>query len=329
MYGTIENMRIFTGTANQKLAENICKYLHMPLGKIQIKQFSDGESFVKIEENIRNRDVFLIQPTCPPVNDHLMQLLIMVDAAKRASAGSITAVIPYYGYARQDRKADARTPISAKLVADLITAAGVSRVVAIDLHANQIQGFFNVPVDNLYGAVVLLRFLKESLWRETYDPGLGRSNMVIVTPDVGGAERARFFAKHLDAKMAIVDKNRPEANVSQVMNVIGKVEGKDAVLVDDMVDTAGSLCKAAEAIMQRGARRVWAAASHAVFSGEAIKRINDSPIEKLIVTDTIPIRPEALTCEKIVTVSVAELLSEAMRRLLTTESLSELFLDEL
>ncbi len=329
MYGTIENMRIFTGTANPKLAENISKYLHMPMGSIQIKKFSDGESFVKIEENIRNRDVFLIQPTCPPVNDHLMELLIMVDAAKRASAGSITAVIPYYGYARQDRKADARTPISAKLVADLITAAGVTRVVSIDLHANQIQGFFNVPVDNLYGAVVLLRYLKESLWRETYDPGRGRSNMVIVTPDVGGAERARFFAKHLDAKMAIVDKSRPEANVSQVMNVIGKVEGKDAVLVDDMVDTAGSLCKAAEEIMKRGARRVWAAASHPVFSGEAIKRITDSPIEKLIVTDTIPMSDEAKACEKIVTVSVAELLSEAMRRLLTTESLSELFLDEL
>jgi len=325
MYKSFNNIRIFCGNANKPLAVNICKYLNMPLGEASITSFADGEINVKILDNIRNRDVFIIQPTCPPVNDHLMELLIMVDAAKRASAASITAIIPYYGYSRQDRKAAPRTPISAKLVADLLQVAGVRRMVSVDLHANQIQGFFDIAVDNLYGANSMIPHLKETLWRETYDPQRQKSRIVMVSPDAGGAERTRMYASHLDAKMAVVDKRREEANVAAVMNVIGKVNDKDAVLLDDMVDTGGSLCKAAEAIRKLGANRVWASCTHAILSGDAVKRIEDSPIERLVVTDTIPLTEEAQKCKKIIVVSVADMLAEAIRRLVTNESISELF----
>ena len=325
MYKSLDNLRIFSGNGNRQLADNICKYLNIPLGRAVVGRFSDGEINVKILDNIRNRDVFIVQSTCPPVNDNVMELLIMVDAAKRASAASITAVIPYYGYARQDRKAAPRTPISAKLVADLIQVAGVGRIVSIDLHANQIQGFFNTPVDNLFGANVLVHYLKKTLWKTSYDPGKQKSNIVMVSPDAGGAERTRMFASQLDASMAIIDKRRPEANVSEVMTVVGDVTGKDTVLLDDMVDTGGSLAKAAKAITQMGANRVWACCTHPLLSGEAVKRIQDSPIERLIVTDTIPLKEDALKCEKIVVVSIADLLAEAIRRLLTNESISELF----
>jgi ribose-phosphate pyrophosphokinase len=325
MYKSFENLRVFSGNANVPLAENICKYLNVPLGRAKISTFADGEINVKILDNIRNRDVFIIQPTCPPVNDHLMELLIMVDAAKRASAASITALIPYYGYARQDRKAAPRTPISAKLVAELLQVAGVRRMVSIDLHANQIQGFFDIAVDNLGAAFVFTKYLKETLWKESYDPQGQRSNIVMVSPDAGGAERVRNYANYLDATMAIVDKRREEPNVASVMHVVGKVKGKDAVLLDDMVDTAGSLTKAAGAIKELGAKRVWAACTHPVLSGEAVRRIQDSPIERLLVTDTIPLSEEAQACEKIKVVSVAGMLAEAVRRLLTNESISELF----
>ncbi len=325
MYKSFENIRVFTGNGNRQLAENICKYINLPLGQAHVGRFADGEVTVKILDNIRNRDVFIIQPTCPPVNDRLMELLIMIDAVKRASAASITAVIPYYGYARQDRKAAPRTPISAKLVADLIQVAGVRRMVSIDLHANQIQGFFNIAVDNIFGSNVLVSYLKETLWKESYDPNTQRSNIVMVSPDVGGAERARAFSKKLDASMAIVDKRRPEANVANVMNVIGKVKGKDAVMLDDMVDTAGTLTKGAEAIKELGARRVWACCTHPLLSKNAVERIEKSPIEHLIVTDTIPLRENARESKKIVVVSVAELLAEVIRRLVTNESISELF----
>lgn len=325
MYQSYDNIRIFSCNGNPSLAANICKYLNLPMGAAQVDRFSDGEVMVKILENIRNRDAFIIQPTCPPVNDNLMELLIMADAMKRASAASITAIIPYYGYGRQDRKAAPRTPISAKLVADLIQVAGVRRMVSIDLHANQIQGFFNIAVDNLFGANVLVHYLKETLWKKTYDPEKQRSRIVMVSPDTGGAERARAFAKKLDAKMAVVDKRRPEANVAQVMNVIGKVDGKDAVLLDDMVDTAGTLCSAATAIMDRGANMVWACCTHPLLSKNAVERINDSPIERLIVTDTVPLFEKAKQSEKIIVISAAELLAEVIRRLVTNESISELF----
>ncbi len=327
MYKSLDNIRLFSGNANRPLAENICKYLDFPLGRAVVGRFADGEINLKILDNIRNRDVFIIQPISPPANDHLMELLIMVDAVKRASAASITAIIPYYGYARQDRKGAPRTPITAKLVADLLQTAGVRRVVSIDLHANQIQGFFDSAVDNLYGAKVLVSYLKEALWRKTYDPQTGQSNIIMVSPDAGGAERTRLFANQLDARLAVVDKRRPEANVSDVMNVIGKVKGRDAVLLDDMVDTAGTLTKAAQAIKDLGAKSVWACCTHPVLSGPAVERIEKSPIERLIVTDTIPLRDDAKACKKITVVSIAELLAESIRRLTTNESISELFPD--
>ena len=325
MYKSFDNIRVFSGNANITLAQNICKYINLPLGRCEVGTFADGEINVKILDNIRNRDVFIIQPTCPPVNHHLMELLIMMDAVKRGSAASITAVIPYYGYARQDRKAAPRTPISAKLVADLLQVAGLRRMVSVDLHANQIQGFFNIAVDNLFGAKALVSYLKGTLWKESYDPQKQKSNIIMVSPDAGGAERTRTYASHLDAKMAVVDKRREEANVAAVMNVIGKVKGKDAVLLDDMVDTAGSLTKASIAIKELGAKRVWACCTHAVLSGKAVQRLEDSAIEKLIVTDTIPLSEEAAKCKKIIVVSLADMLAEAIRRLVTNESISELF----
>lgn len=325
MYKSFDNLRIFCGTSNRPLAENICKYLNVPLGQAQVGRFSDGEVMVKLLDNVRNRDVFIIQPTCPPVNDNLMELLVMTDTVKRASAASITAVIPYYGYARQDRKAAPRTPISAKLVADILQTAGIGRMMAVDLHANQIQGFFDIAVDNLYGANVLVGYLKRTLWKDTYDPGTRKSNIVMVSPDVGGAERTRAFSKKLDANFALVDKRRPEPGVSHVMNVIGEVKGRDVVLLDDMVDTAGSLANAARAIVEMGANRVWACCTHPLLSGSAVEKIMNSPIERLIVTDTIPLSEAAKECPKISVVSVADLLAEAIRRLVSNESISELF----
>lgn len=325
MHKSLENLRVFCGNGNRALAEAICDTLSVPLGKAKVDRFADGEINLKLDENIRNRDVFLVQPTCPPVNDNLMELLLMADAAKRGSAASITAVIPYYGYARQDRKAQARTPISAKLVADLLQVAGIQRVVSVDLHANQIQGFFNIAVDNLFGANAQVAYLRETLVPEAVDPETGKSLLVMVSPDAGGAERARLYAGKLGAKMAMVDKRRDEPNVAKVMNVIGKVNGKDCVLLDDMVDTAGSLTKAAVAIKDLGARRVWACCTHALLSRDAVERIENSPIERLIVGDTIPLSEKAKTSSKIVVVSIAGLLGEAIRRLVTDESISELF----
>ncbi len=308
-------LKVFAGNSNRSLAEKICDYLGIPLGRAEVKTFSDGEVAVEIDENIRGKDIFILQSTCPPVNDNLMELLIMIDAAKRASAGRITAVIPYYGYARQDRKVAPRQPISAKLVANLITVAGASRVLTMDLHAGQIQGFFDIPVDNLYAGPVLLQYIKEHF----------QDDLVIVSPDAGGVERARAFAKRLEASLAIIDKRRERANVAEVMNIIGDVKGRVAVIVDDMVDTAGTLTKAAEALIEKGAREVYGCCTHPVLSGKAVERIKGSPIKELIVTDTIPLSEEASGCGKIKVLSVAKLFGEAMRRIHLNESVSVLF----
>ena len=292
----LSNLKIFSGNANRKLAEDICAYIaditqsNFTLGEVEVKRFSDGEVFVKIKENVRNQDVFIIQPTSKPVNEHLMELLVMIDAARRASAASITAVIPYYGYARQDRKAEPRTPISAKLVASLLETAGVDRMISVDLHANQIQGFFHVPVDNLYAA----RNLTDH-YRNMYhipDPAdmphdYVNNDVVMVSPDAGGATRCRAYSKRLRCPMAIIDKRRPAPNQVEVTNVIGDVEGKDVILLDDMVDTAGSICSAAAFLKDRGAKRIEACVTHGVLSGPAIERINESAIERLVITDTI------------------------------------------
>jgi ribose-phosphate pyrophosphokinase len=308
-------LKVFSGNANRPLAEKVCDYLGISLGNAEVKTFSDGEISVEINENVRGKDVFIIQPTCPPVNDNLMELLIMIDAARRASAGRITAVIPYYGYARQDRKVAPRQPISAKLVANLITVAGASRVLTMDLHAGQIQGFFDIPVDNLFARPVLLHYLKEHF----------KDDLVIVSPDAGGVERARAFAKRLDASLAIIDKRRERANVAEVMNIIGDVKGKTAVIVDDMVDTGGTLTKAALALLDKGASAVYACCTHPVLSGNAVQRIAESPIKELIVTDTIPLSEEARKCSKIKVLSVGKLFGEAVRRIHLNESVSVLF----
>ena len=271
---------IFSGNAHRGLAEAMCRHLETPLGQAHVTRFADGEVYVEILENIRGVNCFVVQPTSTPVNDNLMELLVMIDALKRASAGSITAVVPYFGYARQDRKSKPRTPISARLVADLLTAAGVNRVLALDLHAGQIQGFFNIPVDNLYAMPVLLEYLKAPVGPEA----------VIVSPDAGGVERARAFSKRLETSLAIIDKRRPSANVAEVVNIIGDVKGRDAIIVDDLIDTAGTLGAAARAVMEKGARAVYACASHGVLSGAAIERINKSPLSELIITDSIPPR---------------------------------------
>jgi len=313
MYG---ELKILTGNGNPAIAAKISEYLGVPLGQARIKRFSDGEINVEIQENVRGRDVYLIQSTCAPANDHLMELLVMTDACKRSSAGRITAVIPYYGYARQDRKVAPRAPISAKLVADLLQAAGVHRVLTMDLHAGQIQGFFDIPVDNLYAKPRLVDFLA----RETYG-----QNKVIVSPDAGGAERARSYAKALRADLAIIDKRRSGPNVAEVMHVVGEVKGRHAVILDDMVDTAGTLCHAARAIHEAGATSVIACATHPVFSGPAIERIQASALQRVIVTDTIPLAVEALGCEKIGVVSVAELFGEAIRSIHYQDSVSRLF----
>lgn len=312
----MQNVRIFTGNANRSLAEAICRHLGLPLGRASVKTFSDGEISADIEESVRGWDVFLVQPTCPPVNRNLMELLVMMDALKRASANSISAVVPYYGYARQDRKVNPRVPITAKLVADLITTAGADRVLTVDLHAGQIQGFFDIPVDNLFATPVLLEEIRRRFRGD---------HLVVVSPDAGGVERARAFAKRLQAGLAIIDKRREKANVSEVMHIIGEVDGYDAILLDDMVDTAGTLTHAARALKEKGARRVYAACTHPVLSGPAVERIVGSPLEELITTDSIPLGEAALNSGKIRALTVAPLLAEAIRRITECGSVSSLF----
>jgi ribose-phosphate pyrophosphokinase len=309
-------IKIFSGNSNPDLAEKICRAAGVPLGSAQVKSFSDGEIAVELTESVRGLDIFVVQSTCPPVNNNLMELLIMIDALRRASAERINAVIPYYGYARQDRKVAPRQPISAKLVANLITQAGASRVLTIDLHAGQIQGFFDIPVDNLYASPIVLEYLRKKF----------KDNLVLIAPDAGGVERTRAFAKRLDASLAIIDKRRERANVAQVMHIIGKVKDKVAVILDDMVDTAGTLTEAAKALKEQGATSIFACCTHAVLSGNAIQKINDSPLEELIVTDTIPITQEGSSCKKIKVLSVAELFGEAIKRIHKNESVSSLFL---
>jgi ribose-phosphate pyrophosphokinase len=312
-------MAVFTGNANPVLAQDIARNLMQPLGRAIVGRFSDGEIQVEIMENVRGKDVFLVQSTCPPANEHLMELLVMADACRRASAGRITAVIPYLGYARQDRRQRAmRVPITAKLIADLIGCAGVNRVLTVDLHADQIQGFFGVPVDNVYASPVLLG----EVWKRKYD------NLIVVSPDVGGVVRARALARRLDdADLAIIDKRRPRANESQVMNIIGDVRGRSCILVDDLVDTAGTLCQAATALKAEGAVRVIAYITHPVLSGKAVERISASELDELVVTDTIPLAQEARACKRIRVLSVAELLAETMRRIRDEESVSSLYVD--
>jgi ribose-phosphate pyrophosphokinase len=307
---------IFSGNANPNLAQAIATFLETPLAKSKTTRFSDGESFVEINENVRGVDAFVIQPTCSPVNDNVMELLIMCDALRRASAGSINAVIPYYGYARQDRKVAPRTPITSKLVADLIQAAGVTRVVTVDLHAGQIQGFFNIPVDHLYAMPVVL----EDYLKKNFD-----ASAVFVSPDAGGVERARAYSKRLNASLAIIDKRRERANESEVMNLIGDVKGRPCVVLDDIIDTAGTLCNAAKALMSKGATKVVGVATHGVLSGPAIQRIVDSPLTEVVITDTIPMSDAALASGKIKQVSLAKLLGEAIKRIHSSDSVSSLF----
>jgi len=311
------DFRLFAGNSNPVLAAAIARGLDRPLADVTVGRFSDGEIQVEIGENVRGLDTFVIQSTSPDANTNLMELLIMVDALKRASAGAITAVIPYYGYARQDRKVAPRVPITAKLIADLIEAAGVTRVVSMDMHAGQIQGFFNIPFDHLYAAPVLLEHMKSRF-------GTGE-DVVIVSPDAGGVERARAYSKRIGSTLGIVDKRRTKANVAEIMNVIGDVQGKIAVLLDDMIDTAGTLTQAANALVDKGATKVYAYATHAVLSGQAVERITKSPIEEVVVTDTVALGPQAAACPKIRPLSVADLLAEAIRRIHSADSLSSLF----
>lgn len=314
---------LFAGSSNPGLAGKIASTLQTQLGRVLIRRFSDGEIFVEIDENVRGKDVFILQSTSTPVNDHLMELLIMIDAFKRASAKSVTAVVPYYGYARQDRKVAPRTPISAKLVADLLTAAGCSRMVSMDLHAGQIQGFFNIPFDNLFARPVLIDFLAK-----TFHPALAESNLVLVSPDAGGVDRTRAFAKRLNnTNIAMIDKRRIGPNIAKAMNLIGTVEGKTAIILDDMIDTAGTLCEAVDAVKDHGAEEVYAVATHGVLSGPAIDRIaKNSNLLKVIVTDTIAPCAAVLQTEKIKVLSVAEILAEAIRRIHCHDSVSSLFL---
>lgn len=313
----MSRMMVFTGNANPALARKVVDRLHIPLGDATVSQFSDGEVMVEINENVRGGDVFVLQSTCQPTNDNLMELLLMVDGLRRSSAGRITAVVPYFGYSRQDRRVrSARVPISARVVADMLTHVGVDRVLTVDLHAEQIQGFFDVPVDNVYGSTVLL----DDIERRQYE------NLVVVSPDIGGVVRARAIAKQLDdADLAIIDKRRPAANVAQVMHIIGEVQGRCCILVDDMVDTAGTLCKAAAALKEHGATRVVAYATHPVLSGKAVDNINASDLDELIVTDTIPLSDAAQQCTRIRQVTCANMLAEAMRRVSNEESISAMF----
>jgi ribose-phosphate pyrophosphokinase len=312
-------MMIFTGNANPQLAQAVVDHLNIPLGKATVGKFSDGEIQVEILENVRGKDVFIVQSTCQPTNDNLMELMVMVDALRRASAARITAVIPYFGYARQDRRVrSARVPISAKVVANMLESVGIDRVLTVDVHADQVQGFFDLPVDNIYASPVLLG----DIWRQKYP------NLIVVSPDVGGVVRARALAKRLDdAELAIIDKRRPRANVAQVMHIIGDVEDKTCVIIDDLVDTAGTLCQAAKALKEHGAEQVIAYATHPVLSGPAVDNITNSKLDALVVTDTIPLRPDAAGCEKIRQLSVAGLLAETIRRINREESVSTLFMD--
>lgn len=312
--GDLDNLKVFTGNANPELAEEIANHLGIPLGKSLVNRFSDGEIQVKIGESVRGTDVYVIQPTSNPANDHLMELLIMIDAFKRASALSITAVIPYYGYARQDRKIRARDPITAKLIADLISAAGSNRVLTMDLHAGQIQGYFNFPVDHLLGVPIFAEYYKKK----------NMDNLVVVSPDMGGVTRARELANRLNAPMAIIDKRRPEPNVSEIMNIIGKVQGKTVVMTDDIIDTGGTITQGAQALLERGAKEIYVCCTHPVLSGPAIKRISESPIKELVVTNTIPLRDEC-KIDKIKVLSVAPLFADAIKRIHKHMSVSELF----
>ena len=313
------SMMIFSGNANRALSEGIVRKLNMRLGMATVGRFSDGEIVVEIEENVRGRDVFVIQPTCSPANEHLMELLVMIDALKRASATRITAVIPYYGYARQDRRSrSARVPITAKLVANMLDTAGADRVLTVDLHAEQVQGFFDIPVDNVYASPLLLG----DVWRQKYE------NLIVVSPDVGGVVRARALAKRLgDADLAIIDKRRPKANVSEIMHIIGDVSGRTCVMVDDLVDTAGTLCNAAAALKKNGAVKVVAYCTHPVLSGAAAENVRNSVLDELVVTDTIPLNEELLAISKIRQLSVAEMLAETIRRIAESESVSSLYVD--
>ena len=315
---SMDRLMLFAGNANPRLAQDVVKQLNISLGRAVVGKFSDGEVMVEVMENVRGKDVFVLQSTCQPTNDNLMELMVMVDALKRSSAARVSAAIPYFGYARQDRRPrSARVGISAKVVANMLTSVGVSRVLTMDLHADQIQGFFDVPVDNIYAAPVLLG----DVWKQRYD------DLIVVSPDVGGVVRARALAKRLESDLAIIDKRRPRANVSEVMNVIGEVKGRSCVIMDDMVDTAGTLCKAAEVLKAEGATKVVAYCTHAVLSGNAVARIDASAIDELVVTDTIPLREDARACKKIRSLSVAGLLAETILRIFTEDSVSSLFIE--
>ncbi len=314
-----EKIKIFSGNGNLALAEEICERIGVPLGAAEVGRFSDGEIRVEIDENVRGKDVFIIQSISAPVNENLMELLVIIDALKRASADRTTVVIPYYAYARQDRKVAPRAPISSKLVADLLTAAGASRILSIDLHAAQIQGFFNIPFDHLYAMPVLLRYMNKNI-REVYP-----EETIIVSPDAGGVERARAYAKRLQANLAIIDKRRDVPNVSQVMNIIGEVKGKNAILLDDLIDTAGTMVNSAQALKENGAKRAFACCTHPVLSGPAIERIGKSVLEELIVTNTIPLSETGKKCEKIKVLSVANLLGDAIMRIHNSDSIAALF----
>jgi len=313
-----ESLMVFTGNANPRLAAEVARHLNIPLGRMTVGRFSDGEVMVEILENVRGKDVFVLQSTCAPANDTLMELLIMIDALRRASAGRITAAVPYFGYSRQDRRPrSARVAISAKVVANMLEAAGVDRVLTMDLHADQIQGFFNIPVDNIYAAPILLG----DIWKKNFE------NLMVVSPDVGGVVRARALAKRLESDLAIIDKRRPKANVSEVMNIIGDVRGRTCVIMDDMVDTAGTLCKAAQALKDHGAMRVLAYCTHPVLSGGAVERISNSALDELVVTDTIPLREDAAQSPRIRQLSIASLLAETISRISRSDSVSSLFIE--
>jgi len=313
-----DSLMIFTGNANPRLAAEVAKRLNISLGRCTVGRFSDGESNVELLENVRGKDVFILQPTCSPANDNLMELIILADALKRASAGRITAAVPYFGYARQDRRPrSARVPIAAKVVANMLQASGVQRLLTVDLHADQVQGFFDIPVDNIYATPILLG----DIWKQRHD------DLLVVSPDVGGVLRARAAAKRLETDLAIIDKRRPKANVSEVMHIIGEVEGRSCVIMDDIVDTAGTLVKAARALKEHGAKKVMAYCTHAVLSGSAIPRIAESDLDELVITDTIPLRAEALACERIRVVPIAGLLAETIIRISNEESVSSLFME--
>ena len=313
-----DSLMVFTGNANPRLAEDVVRHLNIHLGRATVARFSDGEVMVELLEHVRGKDVFVLQSTCVPTNDSLMEIMVMVDALRRASAGRITAAIPYFGYARQDRRPrSARVAITAKVVANMLTGAGIDRLLTMDLHADQIQGFFDIPVDNIYASPILLG----DVWKQSYP------DLIVVSPDVGGVVRARALAKRLESDLAIIDKRRPKPNVAKVMNIIGDVDGRTCIIMDDMVDTANTLCEAAQALKDRGAKRVLAYCTHGVLSGTAVQRINQSAIDELVVTDTIPLREDAIASPRIRQLSVAELLAETMRRISNEDSVSSLFME--